>query len=130
LPLSRNFGGQTNPIGIQAEDEELVIIARRTISAAASWTAAPTESIPIVIESTASASASSAAKFPRLLLAGFINSQRASVQDLSIQLIDGCFHVYLRSQFCKSKAPGPSGARIANYPDIGDGNIHTGKKLS
>jgi hypothetical protein len=108
----------------------LVIIARRTTSPSASWPAPAAESISIPVESTASASASTSAKFPRFLLAGFIDSQRASVQDLSIQLIDGCFHVCLRSQFRESKAPGPSCAGIANYPDTGYGNIHAGKKLS
>jgi hypothetical protein len=104
----------------------LILMVRRAIPTA-SWPAAPVESIAITVESGAFASAST--KFTRLLLVSFIDSQRASLQDFSIQLTDGCFHVCLRRQFRKSKASGLSGAGIANYLDAGNGDILAGKKL-
>jgi hypothetical protein len=85
---------------------------------------APPEFVAIAIKSAA------AAKFPRLLLAGLIDCQRASIKNFPIQLIDNRFHIGIRGEFHKCETSGTPGFGVTHHSDAFNRDVQAGKKLA
>jgi hypothetical protein len=92
-------------------------------TASSSAPSAPSKLVAIAIESAA-------AKFPRLLLASFIDCQRSSIENFPIQLVDNGRHVGISGEFHKCKTTGTARFGVAHHSNAFNRNVHAGKKLS